>query len=74
MSDAQDGSPTPVYRAVDSLTAAIIELQQLRRRMNGEQPPSVPEIDHSLDSLEARLHELAATVAGIRDDVQHETS
>ena len=74
MSDAQDGSPTPVYRAVDSLTAAIIELQQLRRRMAGEQPPSVPEIDHSLDSLEERLHELAATVAGIRDDVQNETS
>jgi len=74
MSAAQEGSPTPVYPAVDSLTAAIIELQQLRRRMAGDQPLHVAEIDQSLDSLEERLHELATTLTGIRDDAQNEMS
>ena len=68
MSAPHDGSPTPIHRALDSLTAAILELQQLRRRMAGEQPPEGAEIDQSLQSLEERLHELAATLTALRAD------
>jgi hypothetical protein len=68
MTAPHDGSPTPIHRALDSLTAAIIELQQLRRRLAGEQPPEGTEIDQSLESLEERLHELAATLTALRAD------
>lgn len=62
-----DGSPTPVHRALDSLTAAIIELQQLQRRMSGEQPPNLEDVEQSLGSLEERLRELGASLTGLRD-------
>jgi hypothetical protein len=32
----------------------------------GEQPPEDTEIDQSLESLEERLHELAATLTALR--------
>ena len=66
MTASHDGSPTPIHRALDSLTAAILELQQLRRRMAGDLPPDGAEIDQSLESLEERLHELAATLTALR--------
>ena len=68
MTAPHDGAPTPIHRALDSLTAAILELQQLRRRMAGDQPPEGAEIDQSLESLEERLHELAATLTALRAD------
>ena len=71
MTASPDGSPTPNHRALDSLTAAILELQQLRRRMAGDLPPDGAETDQSLESLEERLHELAATLTALRADAAH---
>ena len=68
MTVAHDGSPTPLHRALDSLTAAILELQQLRRRMTADHPPDDAEFDQSLGSVEERLHELAATLTALRTD------
>lgn len=66
MTAPHDEAPTPIHRALDSLTAAILELQQLRRRMAGGQPPQDEEIDQALGSLEDRLHELASILTVLR--------
>jgi regulator of replication initiation timing len=71
MATSPDGSPTHVHRALDHLTAATIELQQLRRRLGNGHEMSAPEIDKTLSSLEDRLREMREILTTLRDQAQH---
>jgi hypothetical protein len=72
MTTIRDGSANQIYHALDNLTAAIIELQQLQRRLGGAQPPNMPDIGQSLRSIEEHLRDLSVSLTGLRDQEQPE--
>lgn len=65
-----DGSPTHVHRALDHLTAATIELQQLRRRLGNRHDVGPDEIDAMLGSIEDRLRTMGELLTELRDQTQ----
>jgi hypothetical protein len=73
MATSPDGSPTHIHRALDHLTAATIELQQLRRRLGNGHELSPPEIDKTLGSLEDRLRGMREILTALRDQTQHDS-
>jgi hypothetical protein len=66
----QIGSPAPIHHALDKLTAAIIELQQLQRRLSQGEPPSSALVSDSLTVIEERLHDLSGMLTALRDQSQ----
>jgi hypothetical protein len=62
---AAGGGPTPIDRAVDSLTVTSIEVQRLRRRTLAGRPVDREQLE-AIDRIEAQLRKLELALAALR--------
>jgi len=65
---AISNGPSPLHHAIDYLTAALLDVQSLRRWLEHCNSASSAEIDQRLTEIETWLRLLGATLTALHDD------
>lgn len=67
MTTLNSGSPTPIHRALDRLTASKLELQVLRRQAQLGEPIDLERLVAQLVQVDGWLDEVAAVLTDERE-------